>query len=159
MKLLSLLLIVPLALELGAASCCHQHHCAWLTTSCSSDMDDKQQIEAIYRRMYSAMIAKDTLALDSLLDDEATLVHMTGVRQPKRGYIRSIADGTLNYYAADHDRILVSVDGSQARLTGQSRVSAAVYGGGRHTWRLQIAASLVKADGQWRFLEMVASTY
>lgn len=122
-------------------------------------MDDKQQIEALYREMYRAMIAKDSIALDAILDQQAALVHMTGLRQSKREYIRSIADGTLNYYEVQHDEIIINVDGHTASMTGRSRVNAAVYGGGRHTWRLQLQATLVNKDGHWLFVEMRASTY
>jgi len=69
-------------------------------------MDDKQQIEALYKQMYRAMIAKD-----------------------------------------------------KATMTGRSRVNAAVYGGGRHTWRLQIKSTLVKKNGRWLFVEQRALTY
>ena len=69
-------------------------------------MDDKQQVESLYKQMYRAMIAKDT-----------------------------------------------------ATMTGRSRVNAAVYGGGRHTWRLQIKSTLVRKDGRWLFVEQRASTY
>lgn len=122
-------------------------------------MDDKQQIDALYREMYRAMIAKDTAALDTVLDEQAVLVHMTGMRQPKREYIRAIAGGTLNYYHADVDETIIHVDGDKATMTGRSRVNAAVFGGGRNTWRLQLECTLVRTDGRWRFLEMKASTY
>lgn len=46
-----------------------------------------------------------------------------------------------------------------ATLTGRSRVTAAVFGGGRHTWPLQLRFQLVKRDGQWLFTEARASTY
>ena len=121
--------------------------------------DDKQMIEALYKQMYRAMIAKDVAALDSILDDSATLVHITGTRQQKRDYLREIKNGTLNYYSVDDDEIIINVDGDTATMTGRSRVNAAVYGGGRHTWRLQIKSTLVKRDGRWLFVEQHASTY
>ena len=122
-------------------------------------MDDQQQIRALYERMYRAMIAKDTATLDELHADEFVLVHMTGMHQPKRAYIQAIADGSLNYYGAEHEQMTVKVDGEHAVLTGRSRVSAAVFGGGRHTWRLQLAFRLVRRHGRWLFTEARASTY
>jgi len=41
----------------------------------------------------------------------------------------------------------------------KSLVNAAVYGGGRHTWRLQMKSKLAKNDGRWQFVESKASTY
>ena len=131
-------------------------------------MDDKQQIEALYKQMYRAMIAKDTATLGTLLDENSVLIHMTGTRQPKHEYLRAIKDGTLNYYSVEDDEIIIEVNGApngpqtepiSATMTGRSRVNAAVYGGGRHTWRLQIKSTLVKKDGRWLFVEQRASTY
>ena len=65
-------------------------------------MDDKQQIEALYREMYQAMVEKDTLKLNQVLADSFVLTHMTGMRQSKQVYIQSRANGMLNYYSAKH---------------------------------------------------------
>ena len=129
------------------------------TITMHAQMDDKQQIEALYKQMYRAMIAKDIETLGSILDENAALIHMTGTRQPKREYLRAIKDGTLNYYSVEDDEIIIEVDGDRAIMTGRSRVNAAVYGGGRHTLRLQIKSTLVKKDGRWLFVEQRASTY
>ena len=120
---------------------------------------DKQQIETLYKQMYRAMIDKDIAALDTILDDGSVLVHMTGNRQQKRDYLREIQNGTLNYYSVQDEEIIIDVDGERATMTGRSRVTAAVYGGGRHTWRLQIESTLVKKKGRWLFVEQKASTY
>ena len=129
------------------------------TITMHAQMDDKQQIEALYKQMYRAMIAKDIETLGSLLDENSALIHMTGTRQPKREYLRAIKDGTLNYYSVEDDEIIINVDGDKATMTGRSRVNAAVYGGGRHTWRLQIKSTLKKKNGRWLFVEQRASTY
>ena len=122
-------------------------------------MDNKQLIIQLYEQMYHAMVEKDTAALDCVLAPEFVLVHMTGMRQSKQEYIRAIADGTLNYYSAEHEQMDVVVNGNNATLTGRSRVTAAVFGGGRHTWPLQLTFRLVKEDGRWLFTESKASTY
>ena len=122
-------------------------------------MDDKQQIERLYEQMYRAMVEKDTATLDRVHTPEFVLIHMTGMRQTKADYLQAIADGTLNYYSAENERMDVTVDGDHATLIGRSRVTAAVFGGGRHTWRLQLSFRLAKRDGQWLFTESRASTY
>ena len=122
-------------------------------------MDDKSLIEALYREMYEAMVAKDTTTLNRVHADDFVLVHMRGMHQSKQEYINAIADGTLNYYKAEHEQMDVTVDGDHATLTGRSRVTAAVFGGGRSIWRLQLHFKLVKRDGQWLFVESRASTY
>lgn len=121
-------------------------------------MTDKEQITRLYEDMLKYMIAKDTVSLGNLFSEESVLVHMTGHRQPKAEYLREIASGVLNYYSAQTDSIDIAVDGDKARLTGRSRVNAAVYGGGRHTWPLQMDSTLERIGGQWKITWTKAST-
>ena len=122
-------------------------------------MTDKEQLIWLYKEMYTAMVNKDKVTLERVHDDSFVLVHMTGMRQPKEVYISSIMDGTLNYYSAEHEDMQVEINGDSAVLTGRSKVTAAVFGGGKHTWRLQLRFQLVKKNGQWRFAMASASTY
>lgn len=121
--------------------------------------DDKQQLAALYERMYKAMIAKDSTVLDEVHADDFVLVHMTGMHQSKPVYIRAIMDGTLNYYTAVTEELDIDVDGDKAVITGHSRVEAAVFGGGRHTWPLSLRFEARKENGIWRFTRSQASTY
>lgn len=122
-------------------------------------MTDKEQIIQLYKEMYTAMVNKDSAELGRVHDDSFVLVHMTGMRQPKEVYISSIMDGTLNYYSAEHENMQVEVKNNTAVLVGRSRVTAAVFGGGKHTWRLQLRFRLVKNNGEWRLALASASTY
>ena len=122
-------------------------------------MSDLELCRAAYREMYRAMIAKDAKALDAVLDDGFVLVHMTGMRQGKAAFIRAVADGTLNYYSCRDERVDGEVRGDAAALVGRSVVSAAVFGGGRHTWRLQQDLKLARQDGKWRITLSEAGTY
>ena len=119
----------------------------------------KEQIENCYRQMYQGMINKDRKILSEVLDNDFVLKHMTGMRQSKEAFIQAVEDGTLNYFSADHQSIEAEIHDNTAQLTGQSVVTAAVFGGGRHTWRLQLKIKLVQKDHTWRMLEAVASTY
>ena len=129
------------------------------TMATQAQTTDKQAIEQLYELMYSAMIEKDSATLGSVISDDFVLVHMTGMRQTKQQYINAIADGTLNYYSCQTEQLAVDIDGDRATLTGRSRVLAAVYGGGKHTWRLQLTFRLRKQDGRWQFTYSTASTY
>ena len=122
-------------------------------------MSDKEQVEACYRQVYRGMIGKDRGLLSEILDDAFVLVHMTGMRQSKETFIRAVEDGTLNYYSANHQRMDAEIHGDTAELVGQSLVNAAVFGGGRHTWRLQLRLQLTRTDGAWKVTEAKASTY
>ena len=122
-------------------------------------MTDKEQIIQLYKEMYTAMVNKDKAELERVHDDSFVLVHMTSMRQPKEVYISSIMDSTLNYYSAEHEDMQAEIKGDSAVLVGRSRVTAAVFGGGKHTWRLQLRFQLVKKNSEWRFALASASTY
>lgn len=122
-------------------------------------MHDSGQIRDCYRAMYAAMIQKDRQILEDVLDESFVLVHMTGMRQNKRVFIEAVLNGTLNYYSAVHEELPVTVNGDTAVIIGRSYVQAAVFGGGKHYWRLQQKCSLKKTGGKWRITQSVASTY
>ena len=122
-------------------------------------MNDETKLRQLYEDMYAAMVAKDEAELDRVHDDSFVLVHMTGMHQDKKTYIRSILNGTLNYYSAVTENLSVQVNGDTATMTGQSRVNAAVFGGGKHTWRLQLFFHAKKTDNGWKLTKAEASTW
>ena len=122
-------------------------------------MSDKEKIIKLYEEMYSAMINKDITELERIHDDSFALIHMTGMKQSKSEYISAIINGTLNYYSAVHGDVEVKVKGDTASLTGKSKVTAAVFGGGRSTWRLRLDFELIRKNGEWYFMLARASTY
>lgn len=125
-----------------------------------TDIGVQEELEKCYCLMYQGMLEKDKAILEKVLASEFVLIHMTGMRQSKKEFIRSVLDGTLNYAWARHQKILISdVKSDQAELTGQSMVHAAVFGGGFHTWHLQLQCRLVKRDGHWLVWDARASTY
>ena len=109
--------------------------------------------------MYQAMIAKDTEVLEQLLDEDFVLIHMTGMRQSKIEFIWAINNGTLNYYSYEDSDLAINDCGSKAFIIGKSRVNAAVFGGGRRTWPLQLDIDLVKKGNEWKITKIKASTY
>ena len=122
-------------------------------------MDDRKLLAECYSTMYQGMVQKNKALLDRVLDDSFALLHMTGMCQSKGQYIEAIVNGTLNYYSEQTDTVDITVTGDTARLVGRSRVTAAVFGGGKHTWRLQLTIEAIKRDGQWYFTGAKASTY
>ena len=122
-------------------------------------MTEEEKIKDIYRRYWKGMIRKDTELLRSLMSDEYYLVHMTGVRQSRETFLAGLIGGTFNYYSADHDSIEVRIEGDEAVMTGKSRVLAAVYGGGKHSWNLQGDFILRRENGNWKLTRSKASTY
>lgn len=122
-------------------------------------MSDREQIKALYRDYWRCMIEKDAAGLRRMMAEDYTLLHMTGARQSADAFLRGLLDGTFNYYSAEHDAIDVTVNGDRATLVGKSRVLAAVYGGGKHRWRLRGDFTLRKENGVWKLTGSSASTY
>ena len=120
---------------------------------------DEQAIKDQYRAFYSAAIAKDRAGMEAALDDSFHLTHMTGLCQSREEYIRYILRGTMNYCSEEPVNLEATVHGDTAALLAQSVVEAAVFGGGRHTWRLQLDMSAEKIDGVWKFTDALASTF
>lgn len=120
-------------------------------------MEDERQLRELYREMWRALVAKDISTLEKIHADEFILTHMTGLNQSRAEYLRCVREGELNYFSAQEENILVDVGAK--KLVGQSRVTAAVFGGGRHTWRLQLAFDVEKRGGDWILTYGRASTY
>lgn len=120
---------------------------------------DREQIEALYREYWRCMIEKDTAALRAMMTADYTLLHMTGLRQSAGEFLRGLRRGTFSYFSAEHDSIAVQVSGDTASLVGKSRVLAAVYGGGRHLWRLRGDFTLRREPEGWKFSSSRASVY
>ena len=72
-----------------------------------AERNDEQLIRDTYVRMYEVMIAKDESTLREVLGDSFVLVHMTGMRQPKDAFIKAVLNGTLNYYSAEHENMVL----------------------------------------------------
>ena len=109
--------------------------------------------------MWRALPAKDLETLDGLHADEFVLTHMTGMNQPKAEYLRCVRDGELNYFSARAENVFVEVHGDKGKLVGQSKVEAAVFGGRKNVWRLQLAFDTEKRGNKWILIRGVASTY
>ena len=122
-------------------------------------MDEREAIRELYRRYWAYMIAKDAEGLRGLMAEDYVLRHMTGVRQSREAFLRGLESGTFNYYSAEHDSIEVTIRGDDAAMTAKSRVLAAVYGGGKHSWRLRGDFTLRKINGVWKLTGSEASTY
>ena len=122
-------------------------------------MTDEEQIKKLYIRYWQCMIDKNADGLRSLQTEDYYLMHMTGTKQSRETFINGLLDGTFNYYSADHDAIDVRINGDTAVMTGKSRVVAAVYGGGKGSWRLQGDFTLRKENGAWKLTSSRASTY
>ncbi|WP_251197287.1 nuclear transport factor 2 family protein [Anaerotardibacter muris] len=122
---------------------------------------DEYECARLYDELCAYSMDKDGEGIRRLCAGDYALIHMTGMVQTRDEYIAAVLDGTLNYYSTEHDSIDVEVapDAATARIRGRSRINAAVFGGGRNTWRLQQDLRAEKRDGRWVLVESRASTY
>ncbi|MCR5545377.1 MAG: nuclear transport factor 2 family protein [Lachnospiraceae bacterium] len=122
-------------------------------------MDEEEKITELYKDYWNYMIEKNIEGLRGLMYSDYYLYHMTGVKQPVDEFLNGLKNEIFNYYSAEHDDIIVKVYGDEATMIGKSRVVAAVYGGGKGSWRLQGDFTLRKENGNWKFTSSRASTY
>ncbi len=120
---------------------------------------EKQALRNFYNETWAAMVAKDMKRLDEQHSDQFVLVHMTGMQQPKKDFLKAIETGELNYYKSVPENVMITVSGDTAKIIGQNRVTAAVFGGSTNVWRLQLTFDAVKENGKWRMAHCRASTY
>ena len=122
-------------------------------------MSDEGIIKNIYIELTQASINKDIEKLNELLSDKYILVHMTGMNQTKEDYINSVMNGSLKYYDAIHDSVVVNIDGNKASIVGKIKVLASPFGMSKSWWRLKQNITLGKIDCKWLIIKSVATTY
>lgn len=124
----------------------------------TSRSEDRERIVGAYREMVRAMLDARTERLDPLLDEQYSLTHMTGYRQPKREWLSAIASGEMRYHAAEERSVTVDVTGDTAVLVGRSVVTATIYGM-RGTWNLQLTTDYARRHGSWIAVRTMATTF
>ena len=78
----------------------------------------------------------------------------------ERGYIRELyREYWRCMIAKDAEGLRELMADDSAVLTGKSRVLAAVYGGGKHWWKLRGDFTLRKENNHWKLTGSKASTY
>ena len=122
-------------------------------------MTENERIKDLYRAYWDYMIRKDADGLRKIMTEDYCLRHMTGVQQSREEFLIGLLNGTFNYFSAEHDSIEVEIHGDRAEMTGKSQVWAAVYGGGKHRWRLQGDFTLRRENGKWKLTGSEASAY
>ncbi|SKB86413.1 nuclear transport factor 2 family protein [Dyadobacter psychrophilus] len=120
--------------------------------------NDQAAVLDTVRKLAQLMIARDTAAMNNILDEHYTLTHMTGYVQSKSEWFGEVQKETMKYYSAQEVSHSVKVTGNQAEVTVQNRVDARIWGS-RNTWRLQQKVQLEKRNGKWIILKSVASTF
>ncbi|MCU7557893.1 nuclear transport factor 2 family protein [Macrococcus capreoli] len=118
----------------------------------------EQLVYDVYVKLYKAMIDEDVEIIDELMMDGSVLVHMTGVKQPKREWLKAIEDQSMKYYSTKEENVEIRVKDKKATLIAQNKVDARIYGS-RNTWPLELTMTMVKFEKDWKISHVEASTY
>lgn len=118
---------------------------------------EKEAVERTERALYDAMIAKDFVALDRLLDPDLAYVHSTAVRETKTQYLDGVARGLYEYeHIAVHDAH-IRVYGQVAMIDGVCEMRVGVVGAPKDSLRLQVVLAWRETGGDWRLVHRHAT--
>lgn len=120
--------------------------------------NNEAAVFTIVRKLAELMIARDTTAMNTMLDQQYTLTHMTGYVQSKSEWFAEVTKESMKYYSAKEVSINAKLNGNKAEVIVQNLVDARIWGS-RNTWRLQQKMELEKRNGSWIILNSVASTF
>lgn len=122
-----------------------------VTVSGIDSFSDKQKrVLNDYMKIVQAMIDKDRATLESYVDENITIRHMTGVTQTREEWIAEILNGELNYFGCELSNIGVNFDEEGiATLTADSQLDAQVYSYQRRSWSMHPNQTFEKRDGIW----------
>jgi ketosteroid isomerase-like protein len=120
-------------------------------------IEDKQKILAVYQRIDDAMVNKDTESLDSILDDDYVLVHMTGIHQGKQEWLEQIENEQMKYFKILPQKTTITIDGNTAILICNTKIDARIYGF-RNTWSMKMEMHFEKRGDNWYPVNAVATS-
>lgn len=119
---------------------------------------DKIAISDIIHSLTSRMITRDIEGLDSILDNDFTLTHITGYVQPKREWLAEISTEKMRYYASEEIELSISVTEDDAVCRFRQLIDAKIWGT-RSQWPLQQTINLHRRNGSWTIGRSVARTF
>jgi hypothetical protein len=118
----------------------------------------ESQVLNVTRQLTELMIDKDLEGLDSILDTNFTLTHITGYVQSKAEWFSEIESERMKYYSYKEVKTTIKIDEDKALFVGQNLLDARIWGS-RNNWRLQQTMQLEKRNDKWVILKSVATTF
>ncbi len=114
-----------------------------MNTTTSSE--DSAQVIAVTRKLTDLMIERNIAEMDKIVDQNFTLTHITGYKQPKAEWFAEIESESMKYYGYEEVGTSVKINGNRAEFIGRNRLDARIWGS-RNNWRLQQKMQLGKRD-------------
>jgi Domain of unknown function (DUF4440) len=122
--------------------------------------DDTTGIIRVLLAYHSAMVDASTDDLNTILDEEFSLVHITVYVQSKHEWFGVIRSGQFDYQSirVDQKVLSVTVSGTTGIAAGRGIFDASINGM-RRPWRLQFAIRLAKHGDARRIVEARYTTF
>ena len=120
----------------------------------------EEQLRDAWQQFADAMELNDADALGALLDEDFTLGHMTGYRQPRAEWIGDIAKGDTAYHSVRTVELVVEdADADTPVVTARTETDVTI-GGERGSWRTAFTVRYRRAaDGAWTAVSAEGSSW
>lgn len=106
------------------------------------------EVRLAERARFEAMIDRDVVALDTLLDDEMSYVRAGGGLQSRPEFISAIKDQKVIYESITPSKVRIRVFEGLALATGRSEMRVRNAAGVR-TFGVRFTELYVRRDGRW----------
>jgi len=109
----------------------------------------EQAVRQVEDRRIKAMIDDDFATLETVLADDLTYGHSSGVVDTKASYLETLRSGKTKYLTFDRAPSVVRVYGDTAIITGTATLSLR---GQAAPFTLRYTLAYVMREGQWRMV-------
>jgi ketosteroid isomerase-like protein len=109
-------------------------------------------VRALETRRTDAMVKNDTATLQTLLADDLTYFHSSGLVDTKNSFIALLKSGDLKYRSITTSDVKVRVFGDAAIVTGQAVMISKRVNADEATNKLLFTAIWAQSGGTWRFV-------
>ncbi len=116
----------------------------------------EQEIRQQETRRFEAIVRGDVAALDSILSDDLSYTHATGVYETKGEFIGKLKSGQLKYESLTPEDLQVRVYGTTGVVTGVARVRVRVQGEPL-SFQLRFTDVYVKNGDRWQMVAWQAT--
>lgn len=110
---------------------------------------NKDDILALDRRRFDAMIAADTGALETLLHRDLKYTHSSGAVDSKESYIRGVREKLWDYKSIKTSNETVSIHGDMAMIHCRLQIDVEVKGVPRQVDSIALTVWIMD-EGRWQ---------
>lgn len=130
-----------------------------MTPMVASNFDVESELFMVLDAYHDAMVAGSIDALDELVHENFSLVHITGYVQPKQEWFEEIETYQFHYHRirVDEESLSVIATGDHAVVRGRGIFDATINGI-RSPWRLQFTVRFSRS-GRWRIDQAQYGTF